>query len=67
MESEKATPVVRRYPTIQPATYAEYYRIFAKAIRGEGEVPVKAEEARDVLHIIELAKLSSKEGRTVDV
>ncbi|EME86229.1 uncharacterized protein MYCFIDRAFT_72273 [Pseudocercospora fijiensis CIRAD86] len=67
VENEKATPVVKKYPTIKPATYVEYYRIFAKAIRGDGEVPVKAEEARDVLQIIELAMLSSKEGRTVDV
>lgn len=67
MESEKATPVVQKYPTVAPATYVEYYRIFAKAIRGEGEVPVKAEEARDVLHIIDLAKQSSREGRTVEL
>lgn len=64
---EQAAPVVERYPTVLPATYVEYYRIFAKAIRGEGEVPVTAEDARDVLQIIELAKQSSKEGRTIDV
>jgi predicted dehydrogenase len=67
VESEKASPVVQKYPTVQPATYLEYYRIFASALRGEGEVPVKAEEARDVLRIIEMAEQSSEEGRTIEV
>lgn len=67
VEKEKASPVIQTYPTLPPATYVEYYRVFAKAIRGEGEVPVKAEEARDVLQIIEVAKQSSKEGRTIEL
>jgi predicted dehydrogenase len=50
-----------------PPTYVEYYRVFGKAVAGEGEVPVKAEEARDVLRIIEAALLSSKEGRSVSL
>jgi predicted dehydrogenase len=48
-----------------PPTYVEYYRVFGEALQGKGEVPVKAEEARDVLEIIEAALLSSKEGRSV--
>jgi predicted dehydrogenase len=48
-----------------PPTYVEYYRVFGEALEGKGEVPVKAEEARDVLEIIEAALLSSKEGRSV--
>jgi predicted dehydrogenase len=48
-----------------PPTYVEYYRLFGKAVAGEGEVPVKAEGARDVLRIVEAALLSSKEGRSV--
>lgn len=31
------------------------------------EVPVKVEEARDVIRLIELARRSSREGRTLDV
>ena len=50
-----------------PPTYVEYYRIFGKAVAGEGEVPVRAEEARDVLRIVEAALLSSKEGRSVSL
>lgn len=53
------------FPTVPPATYVEYYRIFAKALRGEGAVPVKAEEARDVLKIIEMVLQSSKEERSI--
>lgn len=64
---EKAEPQVKKYPTVTPATYVEYYRTFARALRGQGEVPVKAAGARDVLKIIEMAKESSKEGRTIIV
>ena len=64
---ENGKPVRKVYPTIQPPTYVEYYRTLAKALRGEGEVPVKPEDARDVLQIIELAKQSSSEGRTLEV
>lgn len=56
----------RTWATVSPPpTYVEYYRVFGRALRGEGEVPVRAEEARDVLRIIEAALLSSKEGRSV--
>lgn len=56
------------WPTVSPPpTYVEYYRVFGRALKGEGEVPVKAEEARDVLMIIEAALLSSKEGRSVSM
>ncbi|CAK3857963.1 NAD binding Rossmann fold oxidoreductase like [Lecanosticta acicola] len=62
---EKAKPVVQKYPTVQPATYVEYYRIFADALKGKGDVPVKAEDARDVLQIIEAVELSSQAEKTV--
>ena len=52
---------------MKPATYVEFYSIFANSLKGQGEVPVKAEEARDVLQIIEAVKLSSKEARTVSL
>ncbi|KAK3708314.1 hypothetical protein LTR37_011579 [Vermiconidia calcicola] len=65
---EDGGPVQRTSPTIlPPPTYVEYYRILAKAMKGGGEVPVKAEEARDVLSIIELARQSSEGGRTLSV
>ncbi|KAH0273241.1 NAD(P)-binding protein, partial [Aureobasidium melanogenum] len=50
-------------PSIEPPpTYVEYYRILAKALKGEGEVPVSGDDAADVLRIIELAQLSSDRG-----
>lgn len=53
--------------TAQPSTYVEYYRLLAKALRGEGESPVKAEEARDVLRIVVAAIESSRSGKTVEL
>ena len=64
---ENGKPVRETYTTIQPPTYVEYYRTLAKALNGQGEVPVKPGDARDVLRIIELAKRSSDEGRTMEV
>lgn len=65
VEYEKATPVRKTYPTISPPTYVDYYRVFAKALRGEGPAPVSADDARDVLRILEQALQSSKQERTV--
>lgn len=67
VEHEKAEPVCKTYPSVTPPTYVEYYRIFAKALRGEGPVPVPAEDAREVLKIMEQALQSSKEERTITV
>lgn len=53
--------------TVAPATYAAFYTGFAKALAGEGEVPVKAEEASAVIRLIELARESSRTGRTLEV
>ncbi|KAK3113925.1 hypothetical protein LTR53_008292 [Teratosphaeriaceae sp. CCFEE 6253] len=61
-------PVRKTYETVSPPpTYLEFYRLFAKALKGEGEVPVQPQDARDCLRIIEAAFLSSREGRTVDL
>lgn len=45
--------------------YPEFYRRMATAIATDGHVPVPAEQARDVLAIIETAMRSSAEGRTL--
>ena len=49
----------------QPGSYMDFYRDVVKALRGEGEVVVKPEESRMGIRVIELAKRSVKEGRTV--
>lgn len=46
--------------------YREYFYNLRDAIHGNAEIAVKAEEARNVIRIIELAFLSSKEKRTVE-
>jgi scyllo-inositol 2-dehydrogenase (NADP+) len=48
-----------------PGRYTEYYEGVATAIRGEGELPVSAQEARDVIRVIEAAQISARERRTV--
>ncbi|KAL1628637.1 hypothetical protein SLS56_005746 [Neofusicoccum ribis] len=60
-------PVRQTHATLPPATYVEYYRVLEKALNGQGEVPVKAEEASAVIRLVELAKESSKLGKTLDV
>jgi scyllo-inositol 2-dehydrogenase (NADP+) len=48
-----------------PGDYAAFYRGMAAGVRGEGPVPVAAEQARDVVGVIECALTSSREGRVV--
>ncbi|KAL8948432.1 MAG: hypothetical protein Q9222_005384 [Ikaeria aurantiellina] len=55
------------YPTIQPLPYSTIYSQFVDAIVNKDTVPVRPEDARAVIRIIELAKQSSVEGRTLDV
>ncbi|HEV7450228.1 MAG TPA: oxidoreductase [Pseudonocardiaceae bacterium] len=50
-----------------PGAYESFYREMAAAIRGEGPVPVPAEEARDTIRVIECALLSSRDGRAVAI
>lgn len=64
---ENDQPQRKSHPNIEPLTYSEFYTLFAKALEGKGDVPVKAEEARDVIRLIELARLSSKRGMTLYV
>lgn len=48
-----------------PGAYETFYREMAAAVRGAGPVPVPAEQGREVVRILELARQSSAEGRTV--
>ena len=47
------------------ARQAAFYREMAAAVRDEGPVPVPAEQARDVVRVIECAMGSSRDGRVV--
>jgi scyllo-inositol 2-dehydrogenase (NADP+) len=48
-----------------PGRYETFYREMAAAVCGEGPVPVPAEQARDVVHVIEGAIRSARDGRVV--
>lgn len=64
---EAGGPKTSVYKNVEPETYSALYSGFSKAIEsGDASlVPVKAEEARDVLRIIEAAIESAKSGKTV--
>ncbi|KKA21430.1 NAD binding Rossmann fold oxidoreductase [Rasamsonia emersonii CBS 393.64] len=49
------------------STWVEYYRRLARALAGDGDLPASGEEASAVIRLIELAKESSKLGKTLDV
>ena len=53
------------YPSVKPTLYLEFYKIFAKALEGQGKVPVQPEEAADVLRMIEMAQESSRTGQKI--
>ncbi|EHY59143.1 hypothetical protein HRR83_001585 [Exophiala dermatitidis] len=55
-------------PTVKPPTYTEYYRRLAAALDGDiSQIPVSPEQAVGVIRLVELARESSKQGRTLTV
>lgn len=52
-------------PTVYEQNYRTFYAAFAKAVAGEGEVPVSPEGPAKVIKLIELAKESAKSGKTI--
>ncbi|RMJ27982.1 hypothetical protein PHISP_01179 [Aspergillus sp. HF37] len=61
------SPVSEVAPTVEPPTWTEYYRKFARALAGQGELPASGDEAAEVIRLIELTKESSRLGKTMDV
>jgi predicted dehydrogenase len=51
----------------KPGAYGIFYSELCNAIAEEGEVPVKPDDARNAIRIIEMAQQSSNEQRTVAV
>ncbi|MFM2404970.1 MAG: hypothetical protein RL223_2850 [Pseudomonadota bacterium] len=45
--------------------YQDYYAAFAAAVRGEGPLPVTAEEGAALLAVLDAARVSAREGRVV--
>jgi predicted dehydrogenase len=54
------------YPTL-PGSYPSYYTNIARALRGEEELAVKPEQAREIIRLIELAEQSNAEKRMISV
>lgn len=50
---------------VEPETYAAFYKGVLAALKGEAGMPVDAQVVGQVIQVIELAKQSSKEGRTL--
>ncbi|KAK7415170.1 hypothetical protein QQX98_006114 [Neonectria punicea] len=55
------------YPNVTPQTYLKFYELLAAAMDGKGEVPVKPEDARNGIRLVELAKASFEQGVTLSV
>jgi predicted dehydrogenase len=51
----------------KPGAYGIFYSELCNAIAEEGEVPVKPEDARNAIRIIEMAQQSSNEQRTLAI
>jgi len=61
---EASKHYIGKYPSL-PGSYRGYYERVVDAIKGKGEVPVTAEDARIGLRIMELARESHEKGCTV--
>ena len=64
---EKGVISSKPHPTVNPETYSAFYEQLAKALAGQGNVPVTAEEGINVIRLVELARESAYEGKTLDV
>lgn len=60
----KSQKYIGHYPTI-PGRWRGFYENLADAVRGKRELAVKAEDSRDGLRVMELARESHETGRTV--
>ena len=60
-------PSAETVPTVEGVTWVEYYRKLAQALGGGNVIPASGAEASQVIRLIELAKESSKQRKTVDL
>lgn len=52
---------------LAPGCYQQYYAAIAAALRGEGPNPVPAEQACDVMYLLELAQQSAASGKVIAI
>ena len=63
---EKGQAEIEVVPTVEPPTYADFYRKLARALAGDAkQVPVDPTVAANVIRLVELARQSSQEGKTL--
>jgi predicted dehydrogenase len=55
---------VGKFPSLK-GDYALFYKDLVKAIRGEGDLIVRPEQSRDGIRVIEIARESAENGRTL--
>lgn len=67
LHTEKDGTVIREYISSERGNYGDYYHALHHAITSNGPVPVKAEEAMQVIKIIETAFRSSLERKTIEL
>ena len=57
-----------RLSGVEPKTYCEFYRRLAAALKGsKEEIPVEATRAAEVIRLVEMARESSRLGKTMEV
>lgn len=65
LHTEKDGQVIREQVPTLPGNYGEYYEGVYQALRGGKDMPVTAEDGRNVIRVIEAAFASSKEKRVI--
>jgi predicted dehydrogenase len=60
----KSKKYIGNYPTV-PGRWRGFYENLADAVRGRAEIAVKAEDSRDGLRVMELARKSHETGTTL--
>lgn len=66
-EQERGEPEAEKWPNKEPVTYKKFYEAVAEVLSGAKENLLDPQVPADVIRLIELAKLSSQEGRTLKV
>ena len=66
-EQERGEARAEKWPNVEPVTYKKFYEGVAGVLAGEKKGYVDPDVPAAVIRLIELARLSSREGRTVKV
>lgn len=67
LQEQGGEAFTKSHPNIQPVTYKAFYEGLAASLMGKGEPPVDPQGPADVIRLIELAKLSSVEEKTLRI